>query len=145
MGRHKVGSYTEEAMAYWILKTEPTTYGFEKLAAEKTARWDGVSNPVAVRNIRAMKKGDEVAIYHTGDEKAAVGVATVVSDPYDDPSDSSGKLAVVDLKAGKKLARPVTLAEMKAEPLFADAPIVRQPRLSVSPLTATQWKHIAGS
>jgi predicted RNA-binding protein with PUA-like domain len=129
-------------MAYWILKTEPSTYGFDKLVAEKTARWDGVTNPVAVRNIRSMKKGDEVLIYHTGDEKSVVGTATVASEPYADPKDASGKLAVVDLKAGKKVARPVTLAAIKAEPIFADSPLARQPRLSVVPLTAAQFKWI---
>ena len=129
-------------MSYWILKSEPDSYSFDRLVSEKTARWDGVANPVAIRNIRAMKKGDEVLIYHTGGEKAAVGIATVASEPYDDPNDTSGKLAVVDLKAGKKLARPVTLAELKAEASFADAPIVRQPRLSVSPLTPEQWEWI---
>ena len=126
-------------MAYWILKTEPSTYGFDRLVNEKTARWDGVTNPVAVRNIRAMKKGDDVAIYHTGDEKAVVGFATVASAPYADPADE--KLSVVDLKAGKKIAAPVTLAAMKADPAFADSPIVRQPRLSVIPVTAEQWKR----
>lgn len=129
-------------MAFWILKTEPTSYGFEKLAAEKTARWDGVSNPVALKNIRAMRKGDEVMIYHTGDEKAVIGLATATSDGYPDPNDKAGKLAVVDLKAGKKLARPVTLAEIKAEPLFAESPLVRQPRLSVGPATDAQWKRL---
>jgi predicted RNA-binding protein with PUA-like domain len=129
-------------MAYWILKSEPESYSFDRLASEKNARWDGVANPVALRNIRSMQKGDQVLVYHTGNEKAAVGMATVVSAPYDDPNDASGKLAVVDLKAGKKLGTPVTLAAMKAEPLFADAPIVRQPRLSVSPLTDAQWKWI---
>ena len=132
-------------MAYWILKTEPSTYGFDKLVAEKTARWDGVTNPVAVRNIRAMKKGDDVAIYHTGDEKAVVGLASVASAPYADPSDTAGKLSVVDLKAGKKIAAPVTLAAIKADPLFADSPLVRQPRLSVIPVTAEQWKRLTQS
>lgn len=122
-------------MAHWILKTEPSTYSFDDLVSEKTATWDGVANPVALRNIRSMKKGDEVLIYHTGDEKAVVGLATVASDPYGDP-------VVVDLEAGKKLARAVTLAQMKAEPLFGDSPIVRQPRLSVIPVTAAQWRWV---
>ena len=127
-------------MAFWILKTEPSTYGFDKLANEKTARWDGVTNPVAVRNIRQMKKGDDIGIYHTGDEKAVVGLASVASAPYADPGDE--KLSVVDIKAGKKLAAPVTLAAIKADPLFADSPLVRQPRLSVIPITADQWKRL---
>ncbi len=130
-------------MAWWILKTEPSTYSFDNLLAEKTARWDGITNPVALRNIRAMRKGDEVAIYHTGDEKAVVGLATVASEPYPDPNDASGKLVVVDLKAGKKVARPLTLAAIRAEPEFAESPLVRQPRLSVVPASAAQWKVIA--
>jgi len=125
-------------MAYWILKTEPSTYSFDDLVAAKTATWDGVANPVALRNMRSMKKGDTVAIYHTGDEKAVVGLASVASEPYGDPT-------VVDLKAGKKLARPLTLATMKAEPLFADSPVSRQPRLSVIPVNDKQWEYLLKS
>ena len=129
-------------MAYWILKTEPSTYSFDNLAAEKTARWDGVTNPVAVRNIRGMQPGDAVMIYHTGDEKAVVGLAEVASAPYPDPKDKSGKLYVVDLKAGRRVARPVTLAEIRGEPLFQDLALVRQPRLSVVPVPGPQWDRL---
>ena len=125
-------------MNHWILKTEPTSYSFENLVKEGTATWDGVTNPVAVRNIRSMAKGDAVAIYHTGDEKAVVGFATVASAPYADPRNE--KLAVVDLAAGKKIAAPVTLAAIRTMKVFADSPLVRQPRLSVVPATPEQWK-----
>jgi predicted RNA-binding protein with PUA-like domain len=126
--------------ACWILKTEPTTYSFERLVKEKTAVWDGVTNPVALKNIRSMQKGDELMIYHTGEEKAVVGLASVASEPYADPKDA--KLAVVDIRAGKALARPVTLAEIRAEPVFKDMALVRMPRLSVVPASEAQWKKL---
>ena len=125
-------------MAYWILKTEPSTYSFDDLVREGTARWDGVTNPVALRNIKAMATGDQVAIYHTGDEKAVVGLATVVSAPYADPKND--RLVVVDLKAGKKIAAPVSLAAIRGMKVFAESPLVRQPRLSVIPATPEQWQ-----
>ena len=127
-------------MAYWILKTEPTTYSFERLVKEKTAVWDGVTNPVALKNIRSMQKGDELMIYHTGDEKAVVGLASVASAPYADPK--AAALTVVDIEAGKALARPVTLAEIRAEPAFKDMALVRMPRLSVVPASDAQWKKL---
>ena len=127
-------------MAFWVLKTEPTTYSFEDLVREGTARWDGVTNPVALRNIKAMAKGDQVAIYHTGDEKAVVGFAAVASAPYADPK--SDKLTVVDLKAGKKIAAPITLAAIRTMKEFAESPLVRQPRLSVIPVTQEQWEML---
>lgn len=127
-------------MAYWVLKTEPGSYSFDMLVKEKTARWDGVTNPVALRNIRAMKPGDAVAIYHTGDEKAVVGTAAIASAPYADPKDAN--LAVVDIKAGRRLAKPVTLAELRGMKEFADSPLVRQPRLSVIPVTEEQWQRL---
>lgn len=131
-------------MAYWVLKTEPSTYSFDKLAAEQTARWDGVTNPVAVRNIRAMKKGDQLMIYHTGDEKACVGLAEVASEPYPDPGDKSGRLWVVDIRPGKRLAKPVTLAQIRAEPAFKELALVRQPRLSVVPVGDALWRKLLG-
>lgn len=127
-------------MAHWILKTEPSTYSFDRLVDEKTAVWDGVTNPVALRNIRSMAKGDDVIIYHTGDEKACVGLATVASAPYPDPKNA--KLVVVDLKAGARLAKAVTLAEIRGEAAFKDSPLVRQPRLSVIPASEAQWKRL---
>jgi predicted RNA-binding protein with PUA-like domain len=127
-------------MAYWILKTEPSTYSFQRLVQERTAVWDGVKNPVALKHIRSMAKGDAVLIYHTGDEKACVGLAEVASAPYPDQKDA--KLTVVDLKAGDPLPRPVTLAAIKADPAFADLALVRMGRLSVVPATAAQWKKL---
>ena len=127
-------------MACWILKTEPTTYSFDRLVKERTAVWDGVTNPVALKNIRAMQKGDLLMIYHTGDEKAVVGLASVASAPYADPKDA--KLAVVDIAAGKALARPVTLAQIRAESVFKDMALVSMPRLSVVPASEAQWKRL---
>lgn len=126
-------------MANWILKTEPSTYSFDRLVTEKTAVWDGVTNPVALRNIRAMQKGDAVMIYHTGDEKSCVGLAEVAGAPYPDPKDPAGKLVVVDVKAGKRLPQPVTLAAIKATPSLKDLALVRQGRLSVVSADAAQW------
>jgi predicted RNA-binding protein with PUA-like domain len=119
----------------YLLKTEPTVYSFADLQREKTTIWDGVTNPVAVKNLRGMKPGDKLVIYHTGDEKSAVGTATVVSLETSDPRNPQVKINV-----GKPLAKPVTLAEMKSNKLFADSPLVRQGRLSVVPLTEAQYK-----
>jgi predicted RNA-binding protein with PUA-like domain len=125
-------------MAY-LLKTEPTVYCFADLQREGTTIWDGVTNPVAVKNLRSMKPGELLIIYHTGDEKSAVGTATVVSV---DSSDT--KNPQVKIKVGKPLETPATLAEMKANKLFADSPLVRQGRLSVVPLTEPQYKLLTG-
>ncbi|MGA7400583.1 MAG: EVE domain-containing protein [Candidatus Sulfotelmatobacter sp.] len=124
----------------YLLKTEPTVYSFADLQREGTTIWDGVTNPVAVKNLRGMKPGEQLIIYHTGDEKSAVGTATVVSV---DPSDP--KNPQVKIKVGKPIAKPVTLAEVKANKLFADSPLVRQGRLSVVPLTDAQHKFLTGS
>lgn len=126
----------------WLLKTEPSEFGYPDLEREGKSVWDGVTNPVALKNLRAMQPGDRVFVYHTGAEKAAVGMAEVVRAAYADPKSRNPKLAVVDLKPIGSLARPVTLAEMKALAVFADSPLVRQGRLSVVPLTAAQWKAI---
>lgn len=126
----------------WLLKTEPSAYGYEDLAREGRAVWDGVTNPVALKNLRAMKVGDEAFVYHTGDEKAVVGTARVVGAAYPDPRRGDPRLVVVDIEATGRLKRPVTLAEMKATPAFADSPLVRQGRLSVVPLTPRQWKAV---
>jgi predicted RNA-binding protein with PUA-like domain len=124
----------------WLLKTEPSEYAYEDLEREGRARWDGVRNPAALRNLRAMKDGDRVLVYHTGSEKAVVGLAEVVRAAYPDPK--APKLAVVDLEARGRLARPVPLSEVKALADFAQSPLVRQGRLSVVPLTSVQWKTL---
>jgi predicted RNA-binding protein with PUA-like domain len=129
----------------WLLKTEPSTYGYDDLEREGRAVWDGVANPVALRNLRAMKEGDRVVVYHTGEEKAAVGLAEVVRAAYPDPRADDPKLVVVDLKPKGRLAEPVSLAAIKKMPLFAESPLVRQGRLSVVPLDAAQWKALVGS
>jgi predicted RNA-binding protein with PUA-like domain len=122
----------------WLLKTEPGTYSYDDLEREGRAVWDGVTNPVALKNLRAMKAGDRAFVYHTGDERAVVGRAEVVKTAYPDPRGDSDRLVVVDLKAAGRLPRPMTLDEIKKLPVFADSPLVRQGRLSVVPLTAAQ-------
>ena len=124
---------------HYLLKTEPTVYSFADLEREKSTIWDGVANPAAVKNLRSMHKGEGLIIYHTGDERQAVGTATVESVDVSDP-----KTPAVRIKVGKRLAKPVTLAEIKANKLFADSPLVSQGRLSVAPLTDEQWKWITG-
>jgi predicted RNA-binding protein with PUA-like domain len=120
-----------------LLKTEPTVYSFAYLQRDNTTIWDGVTNPAAVKNLRSMKPGENLVIYHTGDEKSAVGTATVVS-----VDDSDAKNPLVKIKVGKPLAKPVTLAEVKANKLFADSALVRQGRLSVVPLTEEQYRYL---
>jgi predicted RNA-binding protein with PUA-like domain len=126
----------------WLVKTEPGTYSYDDLEGEGRAVWDGVANPVALKNLKAMAVGERVFVYHTGDEKQVVGTAEVVRAAYPDPKQKDGKLVVVDLKAVSRLARPVTLADLKAEPSFADSPLVKQGRLSVVPLSAVQVRLI---
>jgi predicted RNA-binding protein with PUA-like domain len=104
--------------------------------------WDGVRNPVALKHLRSMRKGDEVLIYHTGKERAAVGLARIAAGPYPDPGASDERLVVVEVAAGKRLRRPVTLADIKADGAFADLALVRQGRLSVVPVQAVQWKRL---
>lgn len=128
--------------AGWIMKTEPGTYSYDDLVRDGRAVWDGVTNPVALKNIRAMAPGDLVLVYHTGDEKAAVGLAKVASAAYADPKRNDPKLVVIDLVPGPRLKRPVTLAAMRAEPKLADIALVRAPRLSVVPADAAQWKTL---
>jgi predicted RNA-binding protein with PUA-like domain len=128
----------------WLLKTEPSTYSYDDLEQEGRATWDGVKNPFALRNLREMKAGDRVVIYHTGDEKAAVGLAEVTREAYPDPKAKDPRLFVVDLKPKGRLTSPVTLAAIKQQAIFADSPLVRQGRLSVVRLTAPQWKALTG-
>ena len=126
----------------WLVKEEPTHYSFDQFVADGATVWSGVRNPLAQKNLRAMRKGDRVFYYHTGNEKAVVGTAKVTASAYPDPNDKSGKLVVVELVPEKKLKRPVTLAEIKAARRFADFPLVRLPRLSVMPVTEDQWAAI---
>ena len=127
---------------YWILKTDTDTYSFDDLAREHRAVWDGVSNALALKHIRSMAKGDHVLIYHSGDEKALVGLARVASAPYPDPKQDDPKLVVVDIEAGKRLPRPVSLATVKADRAFADLALVRMSRLSVIPVSEAHWKRL---
>ncbi len=128
---------------YWLLKTEPSTYSYADLEREGKAVWDGVSNPVALKHLRAMATGDRCFVYHTGDEKRIVGVARVTRAAYPDPKAGDPKLVVVDLAPVERVARPVTLAEVKADPTFADWELVRIGRLSVMPVSADRWRRIA--
>lgn len=124
---------------YYLLKTESSTYSFADLQKDKQTVWDGVANPVAKRNLREMKAGAKLVIYHTGDEKSAVGLASVVKVDASDPKDPR-----VTIKAGKPIPRPMTLAEIKAHKTFQDSPLVRQGRLSVVPLTVEQYRFLIG-
>jgi len=126
----------------WLLKTEPGEYSYEDLEREGRTRWDGVRNPVALRNLAAMKSGERALVYHTGAERAVVGLAEVVSAAYPDPRTRNQRQVVVDLEPRGRLARKVTLSELKQLPEFADSPLLRQGRLSVVPLTAAQWRAI---
>lgn len=119
----------------YLLKTEPSEYSFADLQRDKATVWDGVSNPVALRNLRGMQKGDRLVIYHTGDEKRAVGTATVLAVDAADPKNPR-----VKIEAGEEVSRPMSLAEIKASKVFADSPLIRQGRLSVVPLTEAQYR-----
>lgn len=126
-------------MSYFLFKTEPDVYSFDDFLRDKETVWDGVTNPTAVKHLREMPKGTKWIFYHTGDEKTAVGTGTVVSV---DPSDP--KVPIVTVKVGKRLKTPKTLAEIKAEQLFAQSPLVLIGRLSVVPLTEEQWDWFVG-
>lgn len=129
-------------MAYWLLKTEPSTYSYQDLEREKKATWDGVSNNLALKHIREMQKGDLAFIYHSGEEKAIIGIAQITSMPYADPRHADEKLVVVDLKPIEKLEHPVPLAAVKSQKEFAQFELVRMSRLSVMPVSAAHWKML---
>lgn len=129
----------KDGVSNYLLKTEPSEYSFADLQKDKETIWDGVSNPVALRNLREMKPGTRLVIYETGEQKTAVGTASVLSVDASNP-----KSPAVKIKAGKALAKPVTLAQVKADPLFATSPLVRQGRLSVVPLSDAQYKKLTG-
>src|SRR5947208_1980213 len=126
----------------WLFKEEPTHYSYDDLVGDRKTSWSGVRNPLAQKHLRSVKKGDRVFYYHTGDEKAVIGVAKAASDAYPDPNDKAGKLVTVDVVPGKKLKRPVTLAEIKARAFFEDFPLVRISRLSVMPVSDREWAEI---
>ena len=129
---------------HWLFKTEPSVYSFQQLQKDKKTVWDGVANNLALKNLKDIKKGDLVFIYHTGDEKAAVGVAIALGGAYPDPSKNDPKLLVVDVEAGKPLAKPVTLAEVKAHPKLKNFDLVRNSRLSIMKVTDEQWEIMEG-
>lgn len=127
-------------MAFWLLKTEPSTYSWGDLVKAKRAVWDGVKNPTALRNLREMTVGDLAFVYHTGDEKAILGIARVVKAAYPDPKAGDPSRVVVDLEPVKPLKAPVSLASIKADKRYADWALVRIPRLSVMPVTPAHWQ-----
>ena len=126
----------------WLFKEEPTHYSFDALVKDRKAVWSGVKNPLAQKHLRAVRKGDRIFYYHTGDEKAVVGIAKALGDAYPDPKDKTGRQAVVDVVPSRRMPRPVTLAEIKADPAFKTFPLVRISRLSVMPVTDAEWERI---
>ena len=129
-------------MAYWLLKTEPSTYSFDDLVREKQTVWEGVKNPTALIHLRSMRKNDLALVYHTGSEKQVVGIAKVASAPYADPKQKNEKLVVVDLKADQRLNQPVTLDAIKAEKTFAGWDLLKIGRLSVVPVPEKMWNKL---
>jgi predicted RNA-binding protein with PUA-like domain len=126
----------------WLFKEEPANYSFDAFVGDARTVWSGVKNPLAQKHLHAVKKGDRIFYYHTGGEKAIVGIAVAKGDAYADPGDPSGKQAVVDIVPVKKLPRLVTLAEIKADPAFEGFALVRMARLSVMPVSDAQWSRI---
>jgi predicted RNA-binding protein with PUA-like domain len=129
-------------MGSWLFKEEPDHYSLEQLFRDKRTVWDGVENNLALKHLRSVEKGDRVLYYHTGTEKAVVGVMEVIKGPYRDPTRDDDRFVVVDVKPVRRLDRPVSLAEIKANPEFADFALVRNSRLSVMPVTGEQWAEI---
>jgi predicted RNA-binding protein with PUA-like domain len=127
-------------MAYWLFKSEPGAWSWDDQVKAGAAEWDGVRNHQANNNMKAMKKGDRAFFYHSVNEKSIVGVVEVAKEHYPDPTDKSGRFGMVDVKPVVPVARPVTLAEIKAEPALADLALVRQSRLSVVPVAAAEWR-----
>jgi predicted RNA-binding protein with PUA-like domain len=129
-------------MARWLFKQEPSCYSFADLERDGSTSWDGVANAVAQKHLRSVRKGDQVLFYHTGNDKAVVGVMQVTTDPSPDPNDATGKQVAVTVKPLKKLKKPVTLAAIKADKAFASWELVRISRLSVMPVSEEIWKKI---
>lgn len=130
------------ANSHWLVKTEPNTYSYADLERDGRTVWDGVRNPTAARHLREMREGDEVLVYHSGDDKAVVGVAKVAREAFPDPGDASGRFVAVELSADRPVKRPVKLSEMKAEAALSELVILRQGRLSVAPVSADHWRTI---
>jgi predicted RNA-binding protein with PUA-like domain len=129
-------------MAQWLMKEEPDHYGYAQLERDRKTVWSGVRNPLAQKHLRSIRKGDRILYYHTGKEKAIVATARAATDAYPDPADDSGKLFAVDVLPDRRLPRPVTLAEIKADSAFSSFPLVRLARLSVMPVTDAEWVRI---
>lgn len=129
-------------MSYWLLKTEPSDYGYADLERDGRTVWDGVANNAALKHMRAVREGDEALVYHTGKERRAVGVARVVSDPYPDPRAGDERIVVFDIEPLRRLAAPAPLADIKRDPSFADFDLVRIPRLSVMPVPSNLWRRL---
>jgi predicted RNA-binding protein with PUA-like domain len=126
----------------WLFKEEPSSYSFDEFTKDKRTVWAGVKNPLAQKHLRAVEKGDRIFYYHTGNEKAIVGIARAATDAYADPKDKDGKAVVVDVVPERALKRPVTLAEIKAKKAFGSFPLTRLPRLSVMPVSEAEWTEI---
>lgn len=126
----------------WLFKEEPSSYSFEQFTHDGSTSWSGVRNPLAQKHLRSVRKGDRVFFYHTGNERAVIGIARATSDAYPDPKDKGGKAVVVDIAPVRALARPVSLAEIKASRAFDAFPLTRLPRLSVMPVSDAEWKEI---
>lgn len=129
-------------MAYWLLKTEPGEYSFDRLLTDGRTVWDGITNPVALKHLRTAAPGDRLVIYHTGGERRAVGTAEIVGGPHDDTRAGAPKIPVIEIEARDRLPVPVELQALKADKLFDDSPLVRQGRLSFVPLTDAQWARL---
>jgi len=129
-------------MAKWLLKTEPDCYSWDDLVRDKKTTWDGITNALALKHLRSMKKGDLALIYHTGNEKQAVGIAEVTSNAYRNPTEADERLAVIDLKPKSKLKAPVTLDTIKSDPSFKGWDLLRISRLSVVPVPDAMWNRL---
>jgi len=129
-------------MAYWLLKSEPSSYSWDQLVADGRTHWNGVRNAQALNNLRAMKPGDRAFFYHSNEGKEIVGIAEIIKEAYPDPSDKTGKFVCVDIKADKPLKTPVTMAAIKADKKLADMALVKYSRLSVQPVTSEEWKAV---
>lgn len=129
-------------MAYWLVKSEPFKYSWDRLVEDGRTHWDGVRNHQAANNLKAMRVGDQAFFYHSNEGKEIVGVATVTREAYPDPSDASGRFVMVDVEPDRPLKRPVTLQEIKADPDLSEVALIRQSRLSVMPIQPDHWKHI---